>query len=136
MRISEDERKAWHPDVKVFFQTNAWMDHNVNMDWAEQVLFKFVESEKLSKFLLFCDNLAAHQREEFKVDVANHSGLVWFGLPNGTDLWQPVDAGFAQVLKQLIGIEQREWLDCDDNADRWFCHDKPFTAKERRVLIT
>ena len=39
MRISEDERKAWHPDVKVFFQTNAWMDHNVNMDWAEQVLF-------------------------------------------------------------------------------------------------
>ena len=60
---------------------------------------------------MFCDNLAAHQREEFKVDGANHSGLVWYGLPNGTD------AGFAKVLKQLIGIEQREWLDCDDNAD-------------------
>ena len=46
-----------------------------------------------------------------------------------------VDVRFAQVLKQLIDIKQREWLDCDDNADRWFCHDKPFTAKERRVLM-
>ena len=75
--------------MKVFFQTKAWMDHNVNMDWAEQALFTFVESEKLSKFLLLCDNLESHQREEFKVDVTNHSGLVWYGLPNGTDLWQP-----------------------------------------------
>ena len=72
MRISEDERKAWHPDVKVFFLTNTWIDHNVNMYWSEEVLFKFVVSEKLSKLLLPCDNLEAHQREEFKVDVANH----------------------------------------------------------------
>ena len=85
---------------------------------------------------MLCDNLEAHQKDDFKESVANKSVLVWFGLPNGTDLWQPVDAGFAQIFKQLIGIEQRDWLECDDNADRWFCHENPFSAKERRVLIT
>lgn len=75
MRISKDERKAWHSNVKVFFQTNAWVDHNVNMDWAEQVLLKFVESEKYVLVAL-CDNLEVHQKEEFKGDVANHSELV------------------------------------------------------------
>lgn len=136
LRITQEEKDAWHPDVKVFFQTNAWMDHKVNMEWAEKVLFQFVEVEKLKKFVLLCDNLEAHQKDEFKESVSLKSGLVWFGLPNGTDLWQPVDAGYAQILKQLIGIEQRDWLDCDDNADRWFCQENPFTAKERRVLIT
>ena len=136
LRISQEEKEAWHPDVQVFFQTNAWMDHKVNMEWTEKVLFKFIEEENLKKFVLFCDNLEAHQNDEFKESVSKNLGLVWFGLPNGTDLWQPVDAGYAQVLKQLIGIEQRDWLDCDDNADRWFCHENPFSAKERRVLIT
>ena len=75
------------------------------MDWTEQVLFKFVESEKLSKFLLLCDNLEAHQREEFKVDVAKHSGLVCYGLPNGSDLWQPVDVGFVQMLKVACRVK-------------------------------
>lgn len=136
LRISQEEKDAWHPDVQVFFQTNAWMDSKVNMEWAERVLFKFVREENLKKFVLLCDNLEAHQKDDFKKSVSNKSGLVWFGLPNGTDLWQPVDAGFAQILKQLIGTEQRDWLDCDENADRWFCHENPFSAKERRVLIT
>ena len=136
LRISQEEKDAWHPDVQVFFQTNAWMDQKVNMEWTEKVLFKFVEKENLKKFVLLCDNLEAHQKDDFKESVSKKSGLVWFGLPNGTDLWQPVDAGYAQILKSLIGIEQRDWLDCDNNADRWFCHENPFSAKERRVLIS
>ena len=64
------------------------------------------------------------------------NGLVWYGLKNGTDLWQVVDAGVAQLLKNLIAIEHNEWLDKDENADLWFCHEKKFTASERRILIT
>ena len=62
------------------------------------------------------------------------NGVVWYGLPNATDLWQPVDAGYA--LKSLISIENRDWLEFDDNADRWFYNEKPFGAKERRILIS
>ena len=62
--------------------------------------------------------------------------MVWFGLPNATDLWQPIDAGFAQLLKVLINQQFTDWLDSDDNADRWYGNTEPFPAKERRILIS
>ena len=47
-----------------------------------------------------------------------------------------MDAGYAQVLKTLISREHQDWLDRDDNADRWFQNEKTYTAMERRILIT
>lgn len=47
-----------------------------------------------------------------------------------------VDAGYAQALKSLVAIEHREWLDYDNNCERWFNNEVAYTAKERRVLIT
>ena len=85
---------------------------------------------------MLLDNLEAHCTEEFKVAVRDQKGLVRYGLAEGTDLWQPVDAGYAQVLKTLISREHHDWLDRDDNADRWFQNEKPYTAMERRILIT
>ena len=135
-RITQDEKLAWHPDIDVYFQPNAWMDSNVNMQWTEKTLKSFVEQQKLKKYVLLRDNLEAHCTEEFKVAVRDQKGLVWYGLAGGTDLWQPVDAGYAQVLKTLISREHQDWLDRDDNADRWFQNEKPYTAMERRILIT
>ena len=63
--------------------------------------------------------------------MADPGRLIWYRLPNGTDLWQPVGAGCAQVLKELIGVKQPEWLVCDYNAARWSCHKNHFTAKKR-----
>ena len=63
------------------------------------------------------------------------SGIVWYGLPHATDLWQSVDAGYAQVLKSLIGIEHIDWLDYENNAGRWFCNKGPYTVKEGRIVI-
>ena len=62
--------------------------------------------------------------------------MVWYGVADATDLWQPVDAGYAQTLKTLVAKQHQSWLDYDDNADRWFNNEKPYTASERRILIT
>lgn len=134
--VKPHERLAWHPKVEVYFQANAWMDTETCLKWAKNTLRKFTEEENLSKFLLLCDNLEAQTSAQFKEYISSLSGLVWYGLKNGTDLWQVVDAGIAQMLKVLTGIEHNEWLDQDDNADRWFSHENKFTASERRILIT
>ena len=63
-------------------------------------------------------------------------GVVWFGVPNGTDLWQPVDAGFGQLLKTLINHKFTEWLEGEEKADRWYGNSNSFTAGERRILIS
>ena len=71
------------------------------------------------QFVLFCDNLTGQVSSEFKEVVAKLGGVVWYGLPGATDLWQPVDAGYAQILKVLIGQAQRKWLDDEENAEKW-----------------
>ena len=53
--ISESEKRRWHPDVKVLFQTNEWINQNAIVDWAALVLFKFSEGERFEKFLLLCN---------------------------------------------------------------------------------
>ena len=74
-------------------------------------------------------------QDDFKDAVAGANGLLWYGLLSTTDLWQPVDAGYAGSLKALITTEHREWLDIDNNSDRWFGNKQPYSAKERRILI-
>ena len=117
-RVTMDEKLAWHPSVDVFFQKNAWLDSEVCKKWIDSSLKRFAEEEHLDRFLLLVDILSCQQSDEFKKKVAELNGVCWYGLKDATDLWQPVDDGYAQVLKQLVAIQQREWLDIDDNADK------------------
>jgi len=72
--------------------------HLFPLKWVEKTLSPVVKKE--SRYALFCDNLTAQVTDEFKKSVAQtSSGIVWYGLPNATDLWQPVDAGYAELQK-------------------------------------
>ena len=69
------------------------------MEWVENTLSQAVQGEE--RFVLFCDNLTAQVSDEFRQAVSSLGGVVWYGLPNATDLWQPVDAGYVQLLKSV-----------------------------------
>ena len=58
--------------------------------------------EEEDHFVLFCDNLEAQKSAGFKDDVEALLGLVWYGVANATDIWQPIDAGYAQLLKVIM----------------------------------
>ena len=88
------------------------------------------------KFIVLLENLKGKIQDDFKESVSNINGLLWYGLPDGTDLWQPVDAGYAACLKSLIAIEHKKWLDIENNAEIWFENEDLYTAKERRILLT
>ena len=65
--------------------------------------------------------------------MAGAKGLLWYGLPGATYLWQPVDAGYAATLKALIVVKHGKWLDIDNHSDRRFDNEELCTAKERRI---
>ena len=50
-------------------------------------------------------------QDDFKDAVAGAKGFLLYGLLGATDLWQPVDTGYAATLKALIAVEHRKWLD-------------------------
>ena len=58
--------------------------------------------EDTDRFVLFVDNLEGQKAESFKDAVSASNGLVWYGLANATDIWQPVDAGYGKILKSLL----------------------------------
>ena len=92
-RISLDEKIAWHQDVDVYWQCNAWADTKVSLEWVKGMLSKSVQG--LNRFALFLDNLKSQESDEFKSAVAALNGVAWFGLKNATDLWQVADAGLT-----------------------------------------
>ena len=49
--------------------------------------------------------------------------------------WQPIDAGYAQLLKVLIKQEFFNWLDDEDNIDKWY-GETVSRASQKRILIT
>ena len=133
-RISLDEKIAWHQDVDVYWQRNAWADTKVSLECVKGTLSKSVQG--LDRFVLFLDNLKSQQSDEFNSAVATLNGVAWFGLKNATDSWQVVDAGLTQMLKVLIGQAHQNLPDKEENADRQYGNERTFTASERRILIT
>ena len=115
--------------------TNAWVDIDICRKWVNTTISKFVKDEKLETFLLLLDKLSCQESDEFKEKVSAIKGLCWYGLKQGVDLWQPVDAGYADALKKLVCIQQRKQLDKDENKDQWYVG-KSFSVKERRIPIS
>ena len=102
--------------------------------WVDNTLKKTVQKEQ-EPFVLFCDNLEGQKAEVFKESVEALGGIVWYGVANATDIWQPIDAGYAQLLKVLIKQEFFNWLDDKDNIDKWY-GEIVFSASEKLILIT
>ena len=103
------------------------------VEWAKKPLKSAIEEE--DHFVLFCNNLQGQISDGFKDAVGALDGLVWYGVANATDIWQPIDAGYAQLLKMSIKQEFFKWLDDDDSVDRWY-GESISPASEKRILIT
>lgn len=76
--IKEIEKLAYHPDVDVYFQKNAWADIQVSIEWVNKTLAKAVDG--LDRYALFLDNLTAQQTIEFKEAVNSQKGFVGLGF--------------------------------------------------------
>ena len=139
-RFGSEEKTLWSKDVDVYFQEKARVDSVIAAEWARTTLGKSLDQK--GKFVLFCDNSPALCGAEFESNISERGGVIWRGLEDMEEgvstasLWQPIEAGPAQLLKVLIGQSQRVWLENPENAKLWQGETKGFTAKDRRVLIT
>eukprot|EP00903_Cladosiphon_okamuranus_P011389 g10732.t1 len=138
-RISRVEKAAYHKNVDVFFQKNAWADQEFCMEWAKKSyrpsLMRGRSQVPRERTLLLTDNLHAQRTPPFKDYLSKHCNtLAWYFPANTTDELQPVDAGAGRMLKVEVGKQQDAWLEQSDNIERWESND--LTASDRRVLIT
>ncbi|CAB1121435.1 unnamed protein product [Ectocarpus sp. CCAP 1310/34] len=138
-RISPVEKAAYHKDVDVFFQENAWADQKFCMEWAKRSyregLIRGRGELPKARSILIMDNLHAQTTDDVKGYLAKQCNTIaWLGPAECTDEVQPVDAGAGRFLKVEVGNEMDKWLDQSDNIERW--ETASLTASDRRVLIT
>ena len=135
-RLTEVEKKLWHPDIDVYFQKNAWADTAFCAKWAQHTLKPAAADDGGRPFLLFCDNLEGQTKPAFKDEVIAQKGIPVFGVANATDIWQPVDGGYGATLKRLVNQEFFNWLDDEENCEKWYGEKSKISASEKRILIT
>lgn len=83
-RISPVEKAAYHKDVDVFFQENAWADQKFCMEWAKRSyregLIRGRGELPRARSILIMDNLHAQTTDEFKGYLAKQCNTIaWLG---------------------------------------------------------
>ena len=51
-RVATEEKEKYHKRVDVYFQQNAWMDEEINMQWVQGTLIPIIGNDKEEKFYL------------------------------------------------------------------------------------
>jgi hypothetical protein len=127
------EKSMYDKGVDVYFQSSAWMDSDLNMQWLSRTLLPAVEDKTIEK-VIFADNVDFQQEKQFHEACRKEMNAIVCLLPeNHTDKVQPIDAGIGKLFKAKMGEALDSWLEDDDHLDLW--HDK-ISAKERHILLT
>ena len=86
-----------------------------------------------TRYLLFQDNLDA-QKQPAYIDYLKDLGVDDHKLPpNETDQVQPIDRGEGRQIKIYMGQEEDDWLEDDNNLQKW--ENNELTASDRRILL-
>ena len=130
--VSPIEKAAYHKNVHVYWQNNAWMDGVVAMDWIRNTFAPNVD--KAVENVLFLDNLNCQVTGDFYKVCKEVASTLVYALPaEETDKCQPIDQGEGYLIKKLMGQELDKYLEQSDNLTKW---QSSLTAGERRILIT
>ena len=131
--VRADEKAEYDEGVDVYFQSCAWMDSEINMQWVAKTLVPGV-GKSVEEKVIFADNVTFQQDKQCH-DACRHelNAIVYLLPENHTDKIQPIDAGFGKMFKTKIGEEMDKWLESEDNLE--LRHNK-LSARQRRILMT
>ena len=102
----------------------------------DQILLPVIRevAEPEEESLLFCDNLDAQIQPEFLAKLETVNCCRNLSPAECTDQVQAIDAGFGRQLKVEVGNEYEEWLEDDDNLDKW--ENGKLSASDKRIMVT
>ena len=138
LRISKEEKAAWHKDVHVRFQPKAWFDEELCESYAlVEVKEITAEARKAGReSVAIFDNLSGQTTEQHLKNLAKNKCKRHL-LPGGmTDELQLIDDGVGYALKCEMGKLHDDWLMEDGNLELWTSEGKDFPMWKKRVLIT
>ena len=104
--VSTEEKAQYDEGVDVYFQSCAWMDSEMNMQWVAKTLAPGIGKSPDEK-VIFVDNVTFQQDKQFH-DACRHelNAIVYLLPENHTDKIQPIHEGFGKCTRQKL---ERRW---------------------------
>lgn len=135
-RVSQEEKAAHHPDVRVRFQKKAWADAAYCIDHAENEMAEATAAARAlgEESVCFYDNLHGQTTDEHEKALLEKACCVRHLLPAGvTSEIQLIDDGVGHAVKKEMGHALDDWLSKDSNLEEWTGN---MPAWRKRVQIT
>ena len=144
VRISQAEKDTYPPELVVLWQPKAWVDRPIAIEWVETCFAKVIDADKAAgvaddstRYLMIQDNLDAQDAKRNPPYIVALDKCLTddHKVPAGkTDQVQPIDRGLGRHIKIIMGQEEDEWLEDDDNLTKY--ENNELTAGDRRILIS
>ena len=97
------EKQSYDERMDVYFQQNAWMDTELNMQWCNTTLFPGVGKNDQEN-VIFADNVGFQQTREFHEACRNEINATVYLLP---DFWEKFTTWWYHKTKQFISLTER-----------------------------
>lgn len=107
-RISEEEKRSWHPDVNVRFQPKAWADAQYCEEHAMKEMKEATAEARArgEESVAFYDNLHGQTTEEHEKLLKMHAKCVRHLLPSGETPSSPYLQGSYTVV-YVVQVSRR-----------------------------
>ena len=83
---------AWQPKAWADTAFCVWWARNVFAKRTFSVILFFADTNADLDKVLFCDNLAGQESDDFRKALLDHKTYPYYGPANNTELWQPVSS--------------------------------------------
>ena len=78
--MSNEEKEKYDKRGDVYFQQNAWMDEEINMQWTNNTLIPGIGDDKEEK-VLFADNVSFQQSQKSHETCRDEINTTVYMLP-------------------------------------------------------
>lgn len=140
LRVSEEEKRAWHPDCRVRFQPKAWADANYCVEHAMDEMAEATADARAKgqQSVAFYDNLHGQTTKEHEQALLTKANCIRHLLPGGvTSEIQLIDDGIGYATKREMGHELDNWLMQPGHLEKWTSEGGlGFPMWQKRALIT
>ena len=135
LRITQQEKEAWHPGVNVQFQDKAWCAEAQCIDYAIKHFSEDVK-EVPGTNLVFLDNLDGQTRPSFQKAMKEACNSACHFLTAGaTDEIQVVDGGVGKEIKrEIVALTEKRLIEDTAFFEQWSTGG--LCASEKRIFLT
>ena len=128
-----DERSRYDKRVRVVFNSKAYSNEEVTLEWIHQDLLPAVTADgDISDPRLLSLDVFAGQKTATILHTCRTNRIVTAFIPEGcTSLVQPMDTSINKVLKERISLLLDEEM--EKNLELW---ESDFKIADRRIIIT